>query len=191
VKMGFADRPSQDVPYKQVLLETLDRIGCGGLVLDSHNNVSATNSVALDIIRRWTDSPLQGDDELAKAVRQLLFAMSSPSTGEDWMTAWQNSEQPLAIFRVPTGEDTVLVLVDLGSRLQPSAKALRGMFGLTSAESNLALGLARGFSPDELAHQIGVRKNTVRSQLAGVFSKTQTHRQGELVALLARLSILP
>jgi DNA-binding CsgD family transcriptional regulator len=188
--MCAGDGSSEDIPYKQVLLETLDRIGCGGLVLDSHNNVSTANSVAIEIIRRWSNSPLEGDDELAKAISQLLITMSPPSTEDDRMTAWQNSEYPLAIFRVPTGEDVVMVLVDLGTSLQPSAKTLRRMFKLTSAESKLALGVARGSSPDELAQEIGVRKTTVRSQLASVFSKTQTHRQGQLVALLARLSIL-
>jgi DNA-binding CsgD family transcriptional regulator len=32
---------------------------------------------------------------------------------------------------------------------------------------------------------------TVRSQLASVLAKTQTRRQAELVALLARIAILP
>jgi DNA-binding CsgD family transcriptional regulator len=189
--MGFDDRAPENISYKQVLLETLDRIGCGGLVLDRHENLFAANSVAMEIVSRLSDRALSKGDDLATAVRRLLSSISTVSKEEDWVTSWQNSEYPLAIFRVPTGEDVVLILVDLGTRLQPSAKTLRSMFGLTSAESNLALGLARGSSPDELARQAGVRKTTVKSQLASVFNKTQTNRQGQLVALLARISILP
>jgi DNA-binding CsgD family transcriptional regulator len=188
--MDFGEPSNNDVSYKQALLETLNRIGCGGLVLDDHNNVSAANSVAVEMIRRWADLTPEGDNQLATVTKRLLNSMSRPSPGDGWVAAWQNSECPLAMFRVPIGEDIVIVLVDLETSLQPSATVLRRMFGLTSGESRIALGLARGCSSDALAQEIGVRKTTVRSQLASVFSKTQTRRQAQLVALLARLSIL-
>ena len=38
-----------------------------------------------------------------------------------------------------------------------------------------------------LAEQFGVSRNTVRGQLASIFTKTETSRQGELVTLLARI----
>jgi DNA-binding CsgD family transcriptional regulator len=191
----FVQSPPSGLEYRTLLLETLDRIGCGGVVLDGEQNVVAVSAVAIDILKRRIDGHTEKSDadeaKIASRITQFLNAIALPREEEDWVTVWQSAENPLAIIRIPTGEDTVLMLVDVGTRLQPSTETLRRMFGLTSAESKLALGLASGSSPNDLALQIGVRKTTIRSQLASVFSKTQTTRQGELVALLARVSILP
>jgi DNA-binding CsgD family transcriptional regulator len=65
------------------------------------------------------------------------------------------------------------------------------MFGLTPAEERLAVQITRGDTPADIARETGVSIATVRSQLAAVFAKTQTGRQAELVALLARVAILP
>jgi DNA-binding CsgD family transcriptional regulator len=69
--------------------------------------------------------------------------------------------------------------------------ALRMAFGLTQAEARLAAGLAGGAALDEVAAQIGISKETARSQLKAIFAKTGAHRQPELVALLARLARRP
>jgi DNA-binding CsgD family transcriptional regulator len=55
----------------------------------------------------------------------------------------------------------------------------------------LAVQITRGDTPADIARETGVSIATVRSQLASVFAKTQTGRQAELVALLARVAILP
>jgi DNA-binding CsgD family transcriptional regulator len=86
---------------------------------------------------------------------------------------------------------TALILVDLDGSPLPSPAALQTMFGLTAAEAQLALAIARGETPAGVARTRGVALATVRSQLASVLGKTQTRRQAELVALLARVSILP
>ena len=43
--------------------------------------------------------------------------------------------------------------------------------------------LARGRSLEEAAVERGVTLNTVRSQLKRIFTKTDTHRQGQLMQL--------
>jgi DNA-binding CsgD family transcriptional regulator/PAS domain-containing protein len=65
---------------------------------------------------------------------------------------------------------------------------VRGAFALTRAEFRLAYQLLQGLSLDEAAMRIGISKNTARTQLRGLFEKTGTHRQSELVALLHRAS---
>ena len=64
---------------------------------------------------------------------------------------------------------------------------LKSSFGLTNAEARLAIELARGSSLSQAAEAFGVRYQTARSQLRAVFAKTDTHRQSQLAALLARL----
>lgn len=70
----------------------------------------------------------------------------------------------------------------------PQTEILRRAFGLTDAESRLAARIATGATLESTADALGVSKETARSQLKQVFVKTDTHRQAELVALLARLS---
>lgn len=67
------------------------------------------------------------------------------------------------------------------------AGTLRERFGLTAAETRLALALVDGMGLDQAAELNGVRLSTARVQLKSIFHKTDTHRQAGLVALLSRL----
>jgi DNA-binding CsgD family transcriptional regulator len=51
---------------------------------------------------------------------------------------------------------------------------LRGQFGLTAAETRLALFLADGAEPKDLADRLGVAVTTVRTHLQHLFDKTST-----------------
>jgi DNA-binding CsgD family transcriptional regulator len=172
--------PLRKLGYREILLETLDRIGCGGIISNRDGDLIASNSVAMEIVKR------RGFSE-----REVLNAVCLFQAEEDWVTSWQEADHPLAILRIPAEQDIVLLLVDLERPTLPSTEVLRRIFGLTPAESRVASGLASGFSPDNVAHKHGIHKTTVRTQLASVFAKTNTTRQAELVALLVRLAILP
>lgn len=64
------------------------------------------------------------------------------------------------------------------------AETLQRLFGFTQAEARLSLLLADGYSLDEAAAAIGVSRNTVRTHLRSVFSKTGVTRQTLLVRLI-------
>jgi DNA-binding CsgD family transcriptional regulator len=84
-----------------------------------------------------------------------------------------------------------MVLVDLNVIPRPAPEVLAKIFGLTPFEARLGVELAWGKSPEEIAAVTHAKVGTVRRQLASLFSKTNTHRQSELVALLVHLAILP
>lgn len=65
---------------------------------------------------------------------------------------------------------------------------LERLFNLTRTEAEVTVQLAQGESPEAIASARGVSVETVRGQLRSVFRKTGTHRQGELVGLLARVA---
>ena len=67
---------------------------------------------------------------------------------------------------------------------QPSQDLVRRLFGLTRMESQLALLLAEGFTLDEAAEKMNVRRNTARTHLRSIFCKTGVTRQTMLVRLL-------
>ena len=58
------------------------------------------------------------------------------------------------------------------------------MFDLSPAEAKVAVALARGKSPDEIAAAGRIAISTVRAQIKSIFAKTGVSRQSELVALL-------
>ncbi|HEV7285793.1 MAG TPA: helix-turn-helix transcriptional regulator, partial [Kaistia sp.] len=60
-------------------------------------------------------------------------------------------------------------------------------FRLTQAEIRLVLALERGDSLGAFAGANNLSLHTVRTHLKSIFSKTNTHRQHELVALTGRL----
>ena len=61
---------------------------------------------------------------------------------------------------------------------------LRRLYSLTPSEGRLAELLAAGYGLPRACRQLGVGLNTVRTHLQRIFSKTDTHHQSELVALL-------
>jgi DNA-binding CsgD family transcriptional regulator len=85
------------------------------------------------------------------------------------------------------GARALLTLVPLEPAYGPSPALLTRAFGLTPAEAKLAATIAQGRAPEQIAEELGIARTTVRNQLRAIFSKTNTHRQSELVALLARL----
>jgi DNA-binding CsgD family transcriptional regulator len=60
----------------------------------------------------------------------------------------------------------------------------RKLFDLTPAEARLAAALARGLALKDAAIRQGIRFSTARSYLEGIFRKTCTNQQSQLVALL-------
>lgn len=88
---------------------------------------------------------------------------------------WSHANVAAAIFVRP-----------LHPRLLP--EDARVAFRLTAAEFRLAGMLLQGFTLEEAAERSGITKNTARTQLRGLFDKTGTRRQSQLVALLHRAS---
>jgi DNA-binding CsgD family transcriptional regulator len=89
------------------------------------------------------------------------------------------------------GARALLMLLDLSERTAPHCGLLTRVLGLTAAEAKLASLIGAGDSLERAAERLGISSLTARTQIKAVFSKTSTHRQGELVALLSRLWLFP
>jgi DNA-binding CsgD family transcriptional regulator len=165
-------------------------------------NALLTNPMAKRVLQQETGraNPHPDDpDWIRGAIKRLLsrgemrFRMSEDA----WITVPREDKRALVLHAVPVQHETessahtVLILVDLERNLLPSPDVLQKMFGLTPAEAKLAIEIATGETPADIAKENLVSMATVRSQLASVLAKTQTGRQAKLVALLARVAILP
>jgi DNA-binding CsgD family transcriptional regulator len=78
----------------------------------------------------------------------------------------------------------IVAIVDPESEPEPSASLLQRIWGLTAAEADVAVRIARGAEPKAIADEASVSITTVRTHLQRVYDKTGTHRQAELVRLV-------
>ena len=92
------------------------------------------------------------------------------------MGAWSESRQRPAV--------AVFLRDPESNAAQPSHELVRRLFGLTRMEAALALLLTEGFTLDEAAEKMNVRRNTARTHLRSIFCKTGVTRQTMLVRLL-------
>jgi DNA-binding CsgD family transcriptional regulator len=67
---------------------------------------------------------------------------------------------------------------------------LREAYGLTRAEAKVALGVSVGCAIPQLAIQLGLSANTVKTHLRRVFIKAGISRQSELALLVASLGVI-
>jgi DNA-binding CsgD family transcriptional regulator/PAS domain-containing protein len=105
----------------------------------------------------------------------------------------RRAQPPLQIFVGPLGtlkhgflQDAVAIafVVDPSRPISSKHESLSALFGLTPAESRVAILLAEGKSLADISGIIGVSRNTVKSQMASIYSKTGTSRQSQMVRLL-------
>ena len=67
---------------------------------------------------------------------------------------------------------------------------LQQLYGLTPAEARVAQAMLQGHGLDATAKILDIQRTTARTHLYRLFEKTGTHRQSELVRLLAGVPAL-
>jgi DNA-binding CsgD family transcriptional regulator len=188
------------MPYSKSLMDALDRLRCGGVVLDKEGQVIELNRTAHQLLRQELGTTTRSEEDadwIASAFKRLRLRASRSSriNGSGWLMTNRRVKQPLAVHLIPFSEegspDRAAIMVDLSVAPEPNPAVLQRVFDLTQAEASLAVNISRGETPGAIARNNGVTISTIRSQLASIFAKTNTQRQAELVALLARVSLLP
>jgi DNA-binding CsgD family transcriptional regulator len=85
----------------------------------------------------------------------------------------------------------IILLLDPNNQREPAESLLQQAFGFTPAEIRLATGLAKDQDLRSIAEHHNVSVGTLRVQLKSIFAKTNTKRQGQLLTLLAQMSLRP
>lgn len=190
VLASICERPGLDS-----ITGMLERMGCGWLMLGETKRVVRWN-VAAQTILAACDDFVDPPSDLSAALRCLIAGVPThfvPGT-LSWIVIRNGVDRPVIFDEegvvTPDGS-IILALLDRQARTGPNPQTLQKMFGLTRAETHLALRLARGDAPLEIAERSRLSRTTIRTQLASLFAKTDTRRQAELVALLGRISVLP
>ena len=190
------------------VMETVLEGGGVGLVLvGADGGVILTNAVADTILNagrglknsrgRLTAESRADHDILAARIKDCAEKQGPQERHEAWpplaieqdgtehpITVLVRPGPPFAPLTAPLIRTAIIVLRDPARRDFGQPAALERLFHLTPAEARLASLLANGVSVEDAAAQLGVTRNTVRTQLQAVFAKTRTNRQGDLIRLI-------
>ncbi|MFG1477122.1 PAS domain-containing protein [Xanthobacter sp. V4C-4] len=185
----------------------LDIVDAGIFLTDADLNVAHVNRAGEAMLKggdiavrggRLAFKDTRAGRQMSAAVAQALAA----ARGETTLSHADHIELPrhddgapyrVSLHPLPAGEgaarltqrsEIAVVVRPPGRGGADVARRLQTTFHLTPAESALAAALAVGASLADYAQQRNVALSTVRSQLKALYEKTDTRRQGELVARL-------
>jgi DNA-binding CsgD family transcriptional regulator len=191
---------------RAVYQTVIDRIGIGVALVDPKGMVMATNEVGQEILAagdglvvangRLTARGSANARSLESFIRAGAAAQTEPvhAHGQPLAVAREDNPAPLTVIvhpgpsvqpvNAPLRRSAIVVMRDPERRASVSAHVVGQLFGLTPAEATLATLLAQGADLDEAATELGIRRNTTRSQLQSIFMKTNAKRQSELVRMI-------
>lgn len=83
-----------------------------------------------------------------------------------------------------------MILVSVPDESHVSEHELSELYGLSPAESRLALAVAFGKRLNDLAGEFGVQITTLRTQLSSILKKCEVERQSDLVRLISNIPVV-
>lgn len=181
--------------------EALGIMGLPAAVVDGRGRLLAANAIFEQLIPSvFKDAPsglrisdAKADRLLAEAFAALRVGAVQIGPGSIPMSG-RVDRPPTIIHVVPIrrsahdvfiNASAMIVATPVVPKQVPSATVLQGLFDLTPAEARIARGIAQCQTVESLAIHLDVSRETIRSHLKSVLSKTGLRRQAELASLLA------
>ena len=186
----------------------LDYLKTGIVIIDDDGEVLFVNAMAERIcssssglrLRQNRLSALSRsvDRELQAIIRDTLRCPRNGDTPGSRMISVPPPEKLHAVLVVciPVSDEYEVVLGarpramcflrDPNASLDVSVESIQSIYGLTPTEALVAASIAEGNTVAECAGQLGHSIHTSRNLLKRAFSKTETHGQAELAALLIK-----
>ena len=211
-----ATRISAEFDDVGALAKGAAQLSAGALLVDANGHIRRANAGAgafldrADGLLRVTNREIVcADPQDTERLRQLVIdccrpgAESEAGAGGAMLVASRNDPQAESLFLSvlpylstrpfelgPVWRAVILIHDAFPSRSEDFERQLRATFGLTLAETKIAASLAAGLTLKQAAETSAIRINTARWYLDEIFRKTRTNRQGQLVALLAKLRLI-
>jgi DNA-binding CsgD family transcriptional regulator len=182
-------------------MEALELSSSGVALLDRHGQVLRLNRASERLLSddlnvskaRLTSYDRNATAALDRALHLLLWAGTNSALMQPVILP-RRDRRPILAYPIRLSSvsasafarcQALLIFVDLERRPRPPQDALKAAFGLTPAETQLAIQISSGETLDLIADEMGISKETARNQLKSIFQKTGVHRQSELVAILS------
>jgi CheY-like chemotaxis protein len=182
-----------------VAAAALDRVALGVFLLGSDRRVSFVNRAGrtmlaeADGLHLSSEGMLRGsapaDTRLLRDAVEGALGSAARGAGEAGVALRRPSaRRPLTALICPlaggASQPMVAIFVsDPERRPQLAPEVIAGLYGLTPAETRLAVALTRGQRLEEIAEEFGLSRSTLAYTLRNLFRKTETDRQADLVRL--------
>jgi DNA-binding CsgD family transcriptional regulator len=174
-------------------LVALERLRKGVLLFDATGKMLFANDLASTML----DSAGGMNGEFAAVVDRCLRKTASGGHGEKIILRRGEERSPLILTTMPlkagdsepawlslVGPAMIVLVSDADLDLEFRATLGRDRYGLTPAEANFAVEIAKGDGRDAAARRRGITISTAHTHLNRIFEKTGVTRQAELVRLL-------
>lgn len=205
----LAAKISEVSETKRLTTAFLDRLDYGVVFVDQGGNIRLTNQQA----ERWfqfgeaiaarfgrIQMKSSRDDRI---LNQLIKAASLPehAQGGAFITSEDDGDVKAKVVVLPIGGNeqkhlddfdakAVIVIADNEQQRVMAPQVLQNSYGLTVAETKVAIGLVSGRSQDELCEKLFVSLSTIKTHTQRIFQKTGVNRQADLVRLVYGLPAL-
>jgi DNA-binding CsgD family transcriptional regulator/PAS domain-containing protein len=183
------------------LEHTLERFNCGLAVLDDTGRVLEANLITEQLLQAgegvWRTSTglLKLREPADGELKGWLKSGVPPAKSNGLLCVQRRDTLPLSLLLTPLprarttwlSDDPrwLMLLFDRTRRIGAASELLERDLGISAREAQVATRLFEGFSPLDIAHQLRVSLETVRTQLKSIFRKTGTSSQAELLRLIA------
>ncbi len=84
------------------------------------------------------------------------------------------------------GPTIAAIILDLKTVPKANPLILRELYSLTRAEAEIAVRVGQGLAPAEIAAQLSISKETIKTHIRRIMAKTGTNQRGALVAIVLR-----
>lgn len=185
-------------------VRALQVVALGVALIRADGSVLFANAAANAVINNGDvlslgEGPLAlGQPGRTARFRELLTRLAAMIRGGELITPCdiavpRLSLRPVSLLVWPLPEaaaadrDESIAIVFIGDPDRPAeinSTRLCDLYGLSQKEARVAALLTQGHSADEIAQILGLAYETVRKHVKGIFSKTHTHRQVDLVRML-------
>jgi len=182
----------------QSQLQSFENIGVAATVIDQNGHVLVANAIFQEIRSRYLAASdyMEFIDRVTRYrfLQLLKTGIKFSARQHLWIPATESQPSAMVVLFPIVDDDKIdasstslfIVLIrPVGEIHSSQAALLSDLFGLTSAEANVAIHFASGSSTSHVADQIGISRETVRSHLSQIFRKMRIEGQTQLVALMA------
>lgn len=176
---------------------TLEAMSIDCILIDGLGSVCAMNAGAERIIAAAAPLRLK-EGRLTSSIpdlaRRIDLAIRDVLQGAPHIRLKLDAGRRLDFFRMARREwamsfapAAILVIRDASAQLSAETEIVTQTYGLSRAETEIAVMLARGMEREQIAAARDVSILTLRTQIRNLYDKTGCRRESELVALLAGL----
>jgi DNA-binding CsgD family transcriptional regulator/PAS domain-containing protein len=185
----------------------VEQLSVGCIVLDENARVLSSNPMAAKLIAQKDGLILLNDNlylstrDQTNELQEIIIAVLDQRQQTPAIVQAMKVHRPsglndlgLVVRPVPVTEwsegqsvpSVAIFVSDPELASEAPSQVITRLFGLTPAEASLAMLLTNGLTLDEASVQLNITRNTARTHLRSVFSKTGVGRQTLLVRLILK-----